>query len=365
VQVGLDGRPTAHTIRILQESGLGSLLNDGAVTEVKLEPALAARVPIANSYKDSLIPANRKLMVRDAAGNVRPAVSDPSVIACWGDSLTEGWPYANVDPATQSWPAVLDQLYANGTTYNGGKSGQNADEIALRQGGLVLMVTVSGGVIPVSGPITVSTDQLLAWRLDRGWSGNPVTIAGIPGTLTRVSATDLTFTRTTAGDAVAVPGKVQVISTLGEQYKDKVTVIFAGRNDIGYASTAGDIVKRVVEATVAMVDSLSPVNPRFLVVGTLNATGEGVGNGNYTNVLAINNALKKLYPENYYDLRNYIVKQAILDQGITPTADDTAKMNADAPPPSIMVDSIHYTAGTAAKVALKIYEQLTSKGWLL
>ncbi|CAH0231635.1 hypothetical protein SRABI26_02664 [Arthrobacter sp. Bi26] len=366
IQIGPDGRPTAQTLLMLQAAGLGGMLNDGAVTEVKLAPSLAQRVPLASSYRDGKIQTNRGLTVRDRVGNVLPAASDGAVIACWGDSLTEGWPYADVNPATQSWPAVLDSLYTNGTTYNGGKAGQSADEIALRQGGLVLMVTVSGGSIPASGAVTVTTSQLIAWRLDRSWSC-AVSIAGVDGTLTRTSATDLTFIRTASGSAVAAAGKVQVISTPGETYKSNVSVVFAGRNDIGYSSPAGSEANRVVEATAAMVDRLAAANPRCLLVGTTTTTGELSGSAGYNTVTAINAALKKLYPENFYDLRNYLVAQCIYDQGITPTADDLVKIGADTLPPSIMVagDSTHYSAGTAAKVAAKVYEQLNSKGWLL
>jgi hypothetical protein len=305
----------------------------------------------------------RKLTARTSSGAVVPVVSDPSTIACWGDSLTEGWPYAAVDPATESWPAVLATLLAAGTTFNGGQAGESADEISLRQGGLVIRLS---GTIPASGPVDLDVAEVIAWRLDRAWDCVG-TLGGIPGALHRDGAAlTVTFTRTADGNAVTLADPTPFYSAPGDLHAGNVQVYFGGRNDIGYTSPAGDIAERVITATVAAVGRLTATRPRVLVLGTTTATTEKTGNANHTAVLKINDTLAGLYPDAYFDIRGYLVTQCIYDLGITPTATDLANMAGDTLPPSIMVadDAVHYSAATSAQVAAQIHAQLALKGWI-
>lgn len=308
-------------------------------------------------------PAARRFYVRDRNGTVRPFSSSPDKFAAWGDSLTDGWtkpPFA-VDQS-DAWPGVLATLLGK-PVYNGGKSGQSADEIALRQSGLVIIAAPVGGSIPASGAVEVTGGSSIAWRVDRGWTCVG-TLAGVPGTLSRASgSTTLTFTRTTSGTAVATTGST-FVSDVGVSHLDSTNILMMGRNDIGYTSPAGDIVKRIVAANIACVEALTPAHPRFLILGTLNSTGEYTNSSGWTQVTESNRILSELYPDNYFDIRNYIVHQSIYDQALTPTADDLVKMSNDAPPPSIMLDGIHYNVATAATIANKIKAILTEKAWL-
>jgi hypothetical protein len=344
LEVGTDGRPTQRAVDMLTAAGLGVSVGRGAI--------------------DESIYANRLLMSRDALGNVRPFTSDLTTIAAWGDSLTDGIPKPPfaVD-RSDSWPGVLDTMLASATVYNGGVSGQSADEIALRQGGYVLELSVAGGEIPTSGGVTVTTTSVIGWRLDRGWSCVG-TLAGVPGTVSRSGST-LTFTRTSGGSAVAVASPASFFSTAGDTYKNAVSVFFIGRNDFGYSSPAGPDTDRIVAANVAMVERLGPAHPRFLLLGPTTATNELRGTSGHTAVTDVNSRLAALYPENYLDIRSYLVNESIHDQSITPTSDDLTKMAGDTLPSSIMVDSVHYTVATAATVAQQIHDWLSAKGWVL
>lgn len=309
----------------------------------------------------------RGLMTSGPTGAAIPVVSDASRLACWGDSLTSGWPtsdFGTTQPSDLSWPGVLAGDWA-GSVYNGGVSGQSADEIALRQGGYVL--TVDAVSIPASGAVAVTTQQVFGWRLDRAWSC-PGTLAGVDGALSR-SGSMLTFTRSQSGDAVDVPSGEPFVSTPGVEHAGDVHVVFAGRNDIGYVSPAGDIVERSVAATVAMMDRTGVAHRRALLVGTTTATGETAGSTGYQTVTAINAELERLYPWAFFDLRHYLVTQAIYDLGITPTTTDLAKIAGDTLPPSIMAssgtDTVHYSVATAALVATQIKTQLAQKGWII
>jgi len=349
-------------------------------------------VPQPQSTYDALAENGRGLLV-GSGDSTQAFVSDATRVTAWGDSLTQGWPMPPfASDGSNSWPAALDSGWAGSVT-NGGIAGQSADEVALRQGGYLLALTVAGGQIPASGTVVMSTSQLYAFRTDRAWSCAGYIVADdgtkIPGTLTRTgtsasgafdagNARSFTFTRTTAGTATAVTGASPFRSTQGEAGRDATQVIFAGRNDIGYTIPGADVVKRVVAATVAMKERSGAKHPRRLVVGTATITSEKAGTAGYNQVTAINQQLAALFPESWFDLRSYLVKQVIYDLGITPTTLDLSNIAGDTLPPSIMAnyttdgsgtpstwDSTHYSPATAAKVAAKLQAVLTAKGWII
>ena len=304
---------------------------------------------------------NRQLWTEGPSGLQR-VVSDPSVIACWGDSLTDGDPQPYITRAT-AWPAILDSDYAGGITFNAGLGGLCSDEIAFRQGGYVL--TVEALTIPASGGVTLSIQNTIRWRL--GTWNFPVTLAGVAGLFSRAGGVS-TFTRTTDGAAVEVPSGTPIRSDWGAEYADNVQVIFAGRNDINQdpTSPAGSSVERTIAAVAAMVERLTPRHPRFLIIGTTTAVNETADTVGYNQVLEINGRLEAMYPNNYYNLRGYLVDQCIHDLGITPTAEDVAAIAGDTLPPSIMVpnDVLHFDAPAHAQVGHRVYEQLTQKGFI-
>lgn len=305
----------------------------------------------------------------DGTGDPVRAFSDPEWLAAWGDSLTEGWPYAEFDQVdgserVESWPYQFGLLHTGGDVYNGGVSGQSADEIALRQGGLDLSCTVTANEIPASGSVSVTFAETRWWRLDRSWAcvGS---LAGIPGTLTRTGATTGTFARTNSGSVTPCPAGTKFIAADGVTHRAATQVIFAGRNDLGYQPGGyPSVIDRVVDATVAMMEHAEAYSRRVLLVGTITAVGETRGTANYTDVLAINTRLAELYPTRFFDLRAYLVNDALADLGLTPTGPDTAAIAADGIPPQIMYDSVHYKAITAAKVAEQIFDQFDTRGWL-
>jgi len=336
---------------------------DGNVPDTVLARWSPRLLGLSDAQIDALSINGRNLFVNSSTGVV-PLSSSNSALAGWGDSLTGGWPQPPFTAdKSDSWPGVF-QAGWGGAVYNGGVEGQTADEIALRQGGYVALLTVAGGSIPPSGAVQVEAGQVFGWYVSRAWACEG-TLAGIPGTLSRAAGSlQLVFTRTTAGSAMPVPANTPFVSTPGEQQKGAIQVLFAGRNDIGYTSVAGPTVDRVVLAHIAMARRAGPDRRRFVTVGTTTATDEPRGSAKYAEVLAINNTLARLFPQNYFDLRGYLVRECIYDQGITPTAADLTAIANDTLPPSIMTDSIHYTPATAARVAARLKLWLVTKGWM-
>ncbi|AZV00680.1 minor tail protein [Gordonia phage Lilas] len=287
-------------------------------------------------------------------------------LATFGDSLTRGFgPSADWDPG-DAWPAKLG-LPAAVSVFNRGVSGQTIDEINLRSGALTLSLAVTGGEIPATtDPVTVTTTQTIGWRPDRTWTFDG-TLAGVPGTLTRTGTamTSFTFARTTPGTAVPVAGTAPFVSAQNVHAADTV-VVFAGRNDISYSVTGphGSIVEHVVEGTAALVEHLTPQVRHVLLVGTINSTAAAAGSAEHTMVTQINTQLAARYPGRFWDLRAWLVHDAIYALGLIPDSTDLANINSDRPPPQIMHDTIHYKQAVAAALGPQIANQLVTRGWV-
>lgn len=102
---------------------------------------------------------------------------------------------------------------------------------------------------------------------------------------------------------------------------------------------------------------------RFVILSPVTATGEGIGSDYYAVVQAINSALLTAYPDNFIDIRSYLVGQAIYDAGITPTEDDLADMSADTIPRSLLADAVHLNAAAQALVVPIVAGFISAKGW--
>jgi len=284
--------------------------------------------------------------------------SDLHVISCWGDSITEGG-----SPGT-AWPTLLQGLVSTRTTVNNfGNSGEESGTIGARQGGNIVTVVVSGGNIPATtDPVNV-TISVSAGNVRNANSGLDCTIMGIPGRLVFNNTSSVTFTRTTAGSIVAVPNGTQAICSQGIGHEGDVQIFWVGRNDIAFSDiyqSSGPI------AVIAgMVAHLSPQLKRFIVISTTTTNVETIGADWYNKVMEINNSSQALYPNNFLDIRRYLIDHGLADAGITPTADDLAHIAGDTIPPSLSYDGIHPNSAAKILIANQVYKFMNQKGWIL
>lgn len=291
-------------------------------------------------------------------GEVIPAWPDRSTIACWGDSLVE----------IGGWAEELDTLLS-ASVVNLGGSGQTTEEVAIRQGGIELTVTVSGGEIPASGSVSCSSAQdILVTASGTTWS-QAGTLAGVAGTLSRADGDGfdtLTFTRSGSGSAVSVD-EAAFVSDAAVAYESNPVIILAGRNDHWAAGVEADFAADVVAAYDAMINRLRVYHKEFLILGTATPTESTAGSFNWARMTTANQALKLKYGNRFLDLQDYMVNDCIYDLGITPTPTDVTAMANKTLPPSIMnPDLSHFStaAGEAAAVNL-IKPKLDELGWTL
>lgn len=282
-------------------------------------------------------------------------VSDTMNLAAFGDSLT----------ATSVWIDELIRLQPGITIYNGGRSGQSSSEIAMRQGGLVPKVTVSGGTIPSSGSVAVTVDYPTgAFKSNvQGAMVNPEyvgTIAGVPGKLVaNIQGTPRTwsFTRATPGTAVPASGQRYFISTEGPLQVRKEQILWTGRN-FSY--------DRVITDTADMVAYLrrNVIDPAFTVVSVINGSSEPIGTAEYNAILSRNATLKDTYGAHYCEVRRPLIDSGLAWAGITPTAGDQADIANDTVPRSLQTgDGFHLNSTGQKFVAKLIAEHRTRLGY--
>jgi hypothetical protein len=100
-------------------------------------------------------------------------------------------------------------------------------------------------------------------------------------------------------------------------------------------------------------------NRRFVVLSVINAADtEHRGTAAYVSITRLNAELGALYPDNFLDIRSYLVN--LYNPALIADHTDFAR---DVPPFSLRWDDIHLNADGHAAAARRISEFITSRGW--
>ncbi len=188
-------------------------------------------------------------------------------VYCWGDSLTEGvggdvkqkegiFTYPEY-----SYPKTLAESY---NVVNCGARGENIPAIMARQGADPIVVggfTIPADKTPVKvGELNLSTGKGLKTKSgataqilkeSEGSGFNPVTIAGVKGTLFRKLENhfdaehtyEYDFVRALPGNSVAVPANTEVVTHAMQHFRNGVAIIWMGAN--GGWSSHTDYINKV------------------------------------------------------------------------------------------------------------------------
>ena len=286
-------------------------------------------------------------------------------IVCWGDSITQG------GSAGDPWATVLQNLIGetNSQVINKGWSGQCSGTVAWRQGANKVTCAESFTI-----PATATESEQFQFACSSGYPSNlshgfdyECTINGIVGNLkiSVPSATSsyATFTRKVAGNEVTVPSGSEFVYQDANKYNNCLSIIWFGRNDMAF-SWPYQITGPISNAQ-AIVNNLSPMIKRFLVVSCTTTTGTKEGDQGWNWVKSLNDGLKETFPNNYVDIQEYLSTDAIYDANITPTEDDLQAIADKTIPPSLMApDGVHPNAIAKELIAQYIYNFLDSKGWV-
>ncbi|MER7070978.1 SGNH/GDSL hydrolase family protein [Terrabacter sp. NPDC000476] len=303
-----------------------------------------------------------------AATAVNPVTaSSRTSISTFGDSLTDGGANGIVWPETDSWPYKLGTLLPGVTVTNLGYSGATVDEMLIKVGARRPRFTVTGGSVPSSGTVAVTTVEDLGIPTSRqiGMNGK---LGGLTGRLLVDYVNGHTFTTYGAAPVTAVTGPVEFVGEDDGHYGD-TAVIWIGRNDVTFAVKGPDatVPDHVVGGVQQLVEWLTPQVKQVMILGTTTRTNEPTGNAMNSQVLEINSRLRTLYPSRFKSVQDYLMNQAMADLGLTPTTADTTNIANGTLPPSLLEgsDNTHISKATAAAVAqYLVAPYLKSKGWI-
>lgn len=344
---------------------VGTLLDKPVDLTVNPFRLTVADVSVANGIKEQVITqwdgGYLQKWSRMSLSGVYPAwVKEPTLkrwtyaapVICRGDSLTEvGY-------------AQYLGTYINAAVTNRGLSGDTSNGVLFRAGVIKLFALPVGGNIPASGAVTLDIKgRKLTMRDNRTFA---VTYAGIPGTLTHTTADVWTFTRTTAGTVKAVTAMTQLVSTT-ETPENATTIDFFGTNDAWHGGAAPEKTtaqhvkanySRVIDSTVASPEK------HALILGMVTSQSTTAGSTLHNLVTGVNQFCEDRAPHLFINLQDYLVNQAMADQGLTPTPGDVAATSAGLIPPSLYVDDLHFTQATQMKIAENLIAvALKTRGW--
>lgn len=301
---------------------------------------------------------------REFSANPLPTTPSRTALVCIGDSLVRGYTGGTAWNLADAFPAHMEQHLPGVEVANYGFGGNTTDELAVRIPAVDLYVSVDSGTLPAgrtAEPITVHR------KVSIGPAGTFTQFGAINGIFGNLTYSDgsWTFTRQTAGDPVPVPGKV-IYEVSRDNYSHATALIWCGRNDINSQDMGAhaDMVSHVVNGFDTLVSYQGASRDHFLIVGPMNQSHETAGTERYNQVIEINKALAARYPGQYIDVRSWFVHEALAELGIEPTAEDTAAMNNDAPPPSLTDGGSHYIKPIAPLLAAKFATALKERGYL-
>jgi hypothetical protein len=184
-----------------------------------------------------------------------------------------------------------------------------------------------------------------------------VEIAGVQGTLSLSSGT-YTFTRASAGSAVAVSFPAPLLTAASRERRDDIHIMGMGQNDGAFD------VNVLIGRYRAMIDFVRPGEKNWLVLG--------LHTGTAASRAATETAMLTAFGRRYVNMRQWLSSTAaLLSVGITPTSDDTTAIAEGSLPKSFWAnttpgseDAVHLNATGYTAYANFIYARLVELGML-
>lgn len=247
--------------------------------------------------------------------------ADPSVSGQWTTAAAAALPGVNLDSKA--------------------RSGDSSNEVLIRAGVVTVPAAPVSGSIPgavgASDMVTPMHHQLRAGRVITQGSW-----ADVDGVLRTTSAGGLEFYRSSAGSAVP-SGVTDFASTFTGNAS--TAVFWFGGNDFtfGVKGQSASIADHVIGNYRKVVEWGTQTGRRVVICGTTTRDGTVAGSDEHKAIERINATLAYLYPDLYMPVQAYYSQRALADAGLSPTAEDTARMAAGLIPKRLYVDNAHFT----------------------
>ena len=159
-----------------------------------------------------------------------------------------------------------------------------------------------------------------------GGGVNPVTIAGVQGTLTRAANAKqwnqniYQFTRLEPGMETQVAKDTQIVTAAADDYRDYIHIVWLG--------TYGNFTspERLVSDTKLLLQRQNINTDRFLVIGPCAYNGTWSGMVSYP-MDSVDSAMLQAFGDRYINLRKYLMEDGMRDAGLSVTSQDKQSIN--------------------------------------
>ena len=286
------------------------------------------------------------------------------VVSCWGDSTT------STGTDGEAWPTRLQtKLGESMQVKNMAISGEWCTSTSCRQGGneasLVSGVIIPAAVEAVAVTLRSKDGQTFGTSpvLSTGANYNPVTIAGVEGSIS-TSGGQAYFTRKAAGEEVVASAGTAVVSKNAIARKeDAVQVIYLGTN-AGWNLNPNTLLNQVQ----SMVEYYGGTN--YIILGP--AGGQMVRTEDArAATIAYEGLAATAFGEHWLNLREYLIANSLTENGLTATAKDNERMAVGLIPWSILLgsnteggtDDVHYNTYGLQSVCNAVYAKGQTLGY--
>ena len=284
-----------------------------------------------------------------------------------GDVLTQsllGIGDSYMESPSFDWLGLVANFLGGIPYINLGKSGWSSSDIAVRQGGIDPLLTVTSNTIPASGSVTVTAvNPATSYRTNGSgsisWSG---VLCGVPGTLTHnMDTTAWSFARTTSGNAVSCPAGSPFHCTTADTYRDRITIYVCGRNNI--ADSPSKLLDAIRDLDL-MIAHQTGTPKRYIILGVVPSSTEGNNTARYVEIANFNAYLAARHPNRFLDIATIIRNTGLAQVGLGPTAQDTIDIAAGLVPSSLKADTIHLNDNGKTALARLVARTITNLGWV-
>ncbi|MEO6283030.1 MAG: hypothetical protein ABIN80_18970 [Dyadobacter sp.] len=284
-----------------------------------------------------------------AKGGLTAAINAQSTnnsISCFGDSLTAG---AGGVPYSK----FLQEAFPSKSIKTFGLGGQNAEQIACRQGGLSIYVTVENNSFAGLNEIGVThiSTPFLSTKASSNTFESAGSIGGVRCTMIRTASGPLnnltekyTLKPLSQSSARIDPDSVFAPAD-SSGTRDDFQILWLGRNDVPRLET----VMGVIDSCINHISTPR----RFILLGILNGLKETRGTEIHRVINDFNENLKLKYPDNYVSV-GPPDQNEILALNFSPTEEDRITMALGAIPGSLRSDNTHLNVQGYRLVANRI-----------
>ena len=289
-------------------------------------------------------------------------------VVCWGDSLT----YCPGVASGKTYPEKLSE-YIRRPVQKFGFPGDNSAEIAGYHGAMPLVVKpctigFSGATVDIysydmydgfaEGGSAFGKDYPFRYPSKCASIINPVTIAGIEGTLD-LSAQENTdtrrfnFTRTRSGSAVTLKHDTPLICNCSV-FSDCIPIVWIGTNGGWWNNNNWQ--DKDINILISQIKLMVENNKKYIVIGL----SAGINETNN----AYDKAMLDAFGGHFVNPRQYLSKYGIDDWNashpsdrISATPQDTEDKRVGRVPRSLKTDETHYNDKGCELIAKRVYEQ--------